>query len=73
MLFYAVMHEYARCIKPEDNKKATKNDIKKVYNNLKNVTGITFDNTSRFKQGIKNITEKMFNIDVIKKKISHDK
>lgn len=69
MLFYGAMHEYARCIRPGDNENATKKDIKKMYTRLTNVTGITFNNTSRFKQGRRNITEKMFNVGTIKDKL----
>lgn len=51
MLLFRIMHEFARCIKPNDNKRTTKKDINKI----RIITGINFDIKSAFGRGTKNI------------------
>lgn len=59
MLFYGVMHEYARCIRPGDNEKATEKYFAMMYSKLENVTGIKFDKKSGFKKAMIKILTKL--------------
>ena len=56
MLFYGVMHEYARCVKPEDNKKNI--DIVNIMvKTLELITGINFDKKIVFENAIKKVSK----------------
>jgi len=53
MLLYGVLHEYARCIRPGDNEKATAQDVFRICNKLETITGINFDAKKIYENAIK--------------------
>ena len=55
MLLYGVLHEYARCIKPGDNEKATKQDVIRIYNKLELITGMSFNAKHSYETAVKNV------------------
>ena len=69
MLLYGAMHEFARCVRPEDIKNTTKQDIDNLINRLETVTGIHFDKKSIFEEAIKKVPKTN---DYIKPDLWHD-
>lgn len=69
MLLYGAMHEFARCVRPEDIKNTTKQDIDNLINRLETVTGIHFDKKSIFEKSIKKVPKTN---DYIKPDLGHD-
>lgn len=57
MLLYGVLHEYARCIRPGDNEKATAQDLLRMCNKLEMVTGMNFDTKLIYENAIKKVQE----------------
>lgn len=57
MLLYGAMHEFARCVRPEDIKNTTKQYIDNLINRLETVTGIHFDKKSILEKAIKKVPE----------------
>lgn len=53
MLLYGVLHEYARCIRPGDNEKATAQDVFRICNKLETITGMNFDAKKIYENAIK--------------------
>lgn len=69
MLLYGTMHEFARCVRPEDIKNTTKQDIDNLINQLGTVTGIHFDKKSIFENAIKKVPKTN---NYIKPDLGHD-
>ena len=57
MLLYGVLHEYARCIRPGDNEKATAQDLLRICNKLEMITGMDFDAKQIYENAIKKVQE----------------
>lgn len=55
MLLYGVLHEYARCIKPGDNEKATEQDVIRICHKLELITGMNFDAKQLYENAIKKV------------------
>lgn len=55
MLLYGVLHEYARCIRPGDNEKATAQDIFRICNKLEMITGMNFEAKQLYENAIKKV------------------
>ena len=57
MLLYGVLHEYARCIKPGDNEKATEQDVIRICHKLELITGMNFEAKQLYENAIKKVQE----------------
>ena len=78
MLLYGVLHEYARCIRPGDNEKATAQDLLRICNKLEMITGMDFDAKQIYENAIKKVqemggTEQQNDIVLAQNNINHDR
>ena len=64
MLFYGVLHEFARCIKPGDVEKASQEDMALIYRKLEIVAGIKLDVKSAFENAINKVCESNTNMTI---------
>jgi hypothetical protein len=55
MLVYGILHEYARCIRPGDNEKATEQDVIRMCNKLELITGMDFDAKTLYEKATKRV------------------